>query len=268
MQHEHSSRTSSDGASWASEEGAFAALAALPPAPRRPVQWRRTWKQIELIHSADPRYVLDAAYGIKDALGGMTDERLLRRVLRDPVGRALVAERPDLPSLLADHEALARMPEGSLGRAYLHFAKRHGINAAALIESEHRMSRDFGKLDPLRQWFSDRLTVLHDLWHVLAGYDAISPGESALICFSIPQGLTYRPMPIFVVMMLLARHITPRLAFEAFRRGRRAASLVAQPYEQLLWRPLAEVRRELNLFEASVEHAGHAPEGMLIPLSA
>ncbi|MCA9510682.1 MAG: Coq4 family protein [Myxococcota bacterium] len=244
------------------------ALSSLPPPPPRPVQWRRAWEQVVLLWRNDPKDALDAAYGIKDALGGMTDERLLQRVLRDPVGRAVMAERADLPGLLADHARLAEMPPGSLGRAYLEFARRHGINAAYLIESEHRMSRDFGKLDPVRQWFSDRLTVLHDVWHVLAGYDAVNAGESAIICFSIGQGLTYRPMPVFVVMMLLAGHLTPRRAFEAHRRGRRAALLVAQDYETLLWKPLEDVRRELGLPAPTVDHAGRTPEGMLIPASA
>ena len=112
---------------------------------------------------------------------------------------------------------------------------------------------------------SDRLTVLHDLWHVLSGYDAVSPGESAIICFSIPQGLTYRPMPIFVVMLLLARQLSPRRAWEAYRRGRRAAFLVAQPYEELLPRPLDEVRRALRLPPPALDHAGAVPDGMLIP---
>jgi ubiquinone biosynthesis protein COQ4 len=243
-------------------------LAELPPAPRRPVQWRRAWRQVELLWQGRPEDAVDAAYAIKDALGGMTDERLLRRALADPLGRALLARRPSLPALLSDHAALAQLPEGSFGRAYLAFCRRHGINAAGLVESENRMSRDFGRLDPLRQWFSDRLTVLHDLWHVLGGYDATPPGESALICFTIPQGLTYRPMPVFVVMLLLARQLSPRRAFQAFRRGRRAAWLVVQPYEQLLGEPLEAVRAKLGLPAPEADHPGRTPEGMLIPAPA
>jgi len=243
-------------------------LSKLPPAPRRPVQWRRAWKQVELIWEGRPENLLDAAYAIKDALGGPTDERLLRRVLDESVGRRVVARRAALPALLADHASLGAMPEGSLGREYLAFAVRHGLNAAKLVDSEHRMSRDFGHLDPLRQWFSDRLTVLHDLWHVLAGYDATPPGESAIICFSIPQGLRYRPMPVFVVMLLLARHLTPLRAFEAFRRGRRAVFLSAQPFEELLTEPLDLVRRRLGIGPPRRDHPGRLPEALLIPESA
>ena len=243
-------------------------LSEFPPAPSRPIQWRRAWKQVELLWEGRPENALDAAYAIKDALGGATDERLLRRVLEEPAGRRVVARRLSLPALLADHASLGAMPEGSLGREYLAFALRHGLNAAKLVDSEHRMSRDFGHLDPLRQWFSDRLTVLHDLWHVLAGYDATPPGESAIICFSIPQGMSYRPMPVFVVMLLLARHLTPRRAFEAFCRGRRAAFLSAQPFEELLTLPLDLVRRRLGIGPPRRDHPGRLPEALLIPESA
>jgi len=240
-------------------------LEALPPAPRRPVQWRRAWRQVQIIWEGRPEAQLDAAYSINDALGGMNDERLLRRLLARGDGRALLARQPDLPALLADRAALRALPEGSFGRAYLAFAERHGLNSRKLVESQHRMSRDFGRLDPLRQWLSDRLTVLHDLWHVLAGYDATHAGESALICFSIPQGMLYRPMPVFVVMMLLARHLSPRCAFQAFERGRRAARLVAQPFEELLAEPLEVVRARLAIAPAEIGHAGRVPRSMLIP---
>jgi len=240
-------------------------LAALPPAPRRPVQWRRAWEQVRILWEGRPERQVDAAYSINDALGGQNDERLLRRLLARPDGRRLLAARPDLPALLGDHAALRALPDGSFGRAYLAFAERHGLDSRKLVESQHRMSRDFGRLDPLRQWLSDRLTVLHDLWHVLAGYDATHAGESALICFSIPQGMLYRPMPLFVVMMLLARHLSPRCAFEAFGRGRRAAFLVAQPFEELLREPLDAVRARLAIAPPARGHAGRVPASMLIP---
>jgi ubiquinone biosynthesis protein COQ4 len=252
----------------AADAPSLADLARLPAPPRRPVQWRRAWRQVQLLWRGRPEDAVDAAYAIKDALGGQTDERLLRRMLADSTGRELLARRPRLPALLSDHSALARLPDGSFGRAYLAFCRRHRINAATLVESENRMSRDFGRLDPLRQWFSDRLTVLHDLWHVLGGYDATQPGESAMICFSLPQGLGYRPMPVFVVMLLLAGHLSPRRALEAFRRGRRAAFLVAQPYEELLPQPLEAVRRRLGLPPPADDHPGRPPDGMLIPAAA
>ena len=86
----------------------------------------------------------------------------------------------------------------------------YGIDVLALIESEHAMSRDYARLDSLRQWLSDRLTVMHDLWHVLAGYDATPPGESALMGFSLPQRANDRALPIFIAMSVASRKLRAR----------------------------------------------------------
>jgi ubiquinone biosynthesis protein COQ4 len=236
----------------------------LPPAPRRPVQWRRAWQSLELLREGKPENALVGAYGVKDSLGGLTDEHLLRRVAATPSGQAILQRRDSLPDLLADHARLAAMPDGSFGRAYLAFARRHGLNARKLVEAEHEMSRDYGRLDPLRQWFCDRLTVLHDLWHVLAGYDATQPGESAIVCFSMPQGLWYRPMPIFVITLLLQRHLGLRSVIRAFRRGARAEFLPALDYAELLPLPLPEVRRRLRLPPPIEDHCEAIPQ-LLIP---
>ena len=236
----------------------------LPPAAPRPLQWRRLRRQLEILWEADPAKVLDAAFSTGDALGGMSDERQLRRVLACGEGQALLAERASLTEVLADRDALRAMPEGSFGRAFLAFSERHGLNPRELIESQHAMSRDYADLDPIRQWISDRFTVMHDLWHVIAGYDATHAGESALMCFSLPQRVNDRALPIFMVMSLLTGRISPRNAWEAFVRGKRAGCLVAQPFEQLLSQPLEAVRKQLGVTPPRTAHPRETSEDMLI----
>jgi ubiquinone biosynthesis protein COQ4 len=240
----------------------------LPPAVQRPVQWRRLREQLAILQEADPSKVLDAAYSVGDSLGGMSDERQLARFLDRPEGVSLLQSRTSLPDALADHEALRSMPEGSLGRVFLTFCERHGLNARKLIASQHQMSRDYATLDPVRQWTSDRFTVMHDLWHVLAGYDATNAGESALMCFSLPQRANDRALPIFIVMALLVRRISPRNAFEAIGRGRRAAYLWSKPFEALLPEPLESVRERLGIDPPGQAHPRVTSEGMLIPAEA
>lgn len=236
----------------------------LPPARPRPVQWRRLKEQLAVLWEADPAKVLDAAFSTGDAIGGMSDERQLRRILASDEGRSIVVERASLTEALADHAALRAMPRGSLGRAFLAFSEHHGLDPRALIESQHRMSRDYAHLDPVRQWISDRLTVMHDLWHVIAGYDATHAGESALMCFSLPQRVNDRALPIFVVMSLLAGRISPRNAWEAFVRGKRVVLLAAQPLEQLLPQPLEAVREHLGVTPPGTAHPRETSEAMLI----
>ena len=173
--------------------------------------------------------------------------------------------RPSLTHALADHAALGAMPEGSLGRSFLVFSLRHGLDPCALIASQHEMSRDHGKLDPVRQWVADRLTVMHDLWHVIAGYDATNAGESALMCFSLPQRVNDRALPIFIAMSLMTGRIELRDAAAAFRRGRRASFLAAVPFERMLGQPLEEVRNRLGVSTPEDAHIGVDRLCMLIP---
>jgi ubiquinone biosynthesis protein COQ4 len=240
-------------------------LKSLPPPVARPVQWKRLREQLAILRESDPTKVLDAAYATGDAIGGMSEERLVRRFLASSEGQSLLSTRPSLTDALADHEALAALPDGSLGRAFLAFSRRQNLDPRALISSQHEMSRDYARLDPVRQWISDRLTVMHDLWHVVAGYDATNAGETALMCFSLPQRLNDRALPIFIAMSLFTGRIRARNVWQAIQRGRRARFLPAAPFEELLALPLDVARQTLGVSSPGTAHPGPNSVAMLMP---
>jgi len=239
-------------------------LKTLPLPVARPVQWKRLREQLAILRESDPAKVLDAAFSTGDAIGGMSEERLVRRFLASSDGQRLLSERPSLTEALADHEALAALPEGSLGSAYLAFSRRQGLDPRALISSQHEMSRDYEHLDPVRQWIRDRLTVMHDLWHVVAGYDATNAGETALMCFSLPQRLNDRALPIFIAMSLFTGRIKTRNVWQAIQRGRRARFLPAAPFEELLALPLDVARERLGVSSPTTAHPGPNSVAMLM----
>lgn len=244
---------------------AVPSLDSLPPAVPRPVQWKRLYDQLAILWDADPAKVLDAAYSTGDSIGGMSEERQIRRILATAEGRLLYARHASLTDALADRDALQSMPEDSLARAFLAFSKFHGLDSRALIAKQHEMSRDYATLDPLRQWFSDRFTVMHDLWHVLCGYDATHAGESALMCFSLPQRVNDRAIPIFILMSMLSGRIAVRDAWDAIRRGKRAKLLAGEPVEDLLRIPLALARERVGIDDPHASHRRVCTEGLLIP---
>jgi ubiquinone biosynthesis protein COQ4 len=221
---------------------------------------------LAILDGSDPAKVLDAAFSVGDALGGMSDERHLRRMLESPVVQQMIVDKVSLVDALADHDSLGAMHPASLGRAFLAFSQRHGIDPRKLIESQHAMSRDHAQLDSLRQWLSDRLTVMHDLWHVLAGYEASTAGESALMCFSLPQRVNDRALPIFILMSVATRKVGLRDAIEAIRRGRKAVYLPAQPLEELLGLPLDQARERLGITPPLIAHSAAKTASMLIPI--
>lgn len=233
-------------------------------APRTPRSrdWRRAWGAIKNLVADSER--TDQVFVLLDALGGPSDEAGFLHFAADPRGRRQLAERPDLLSVLSDHEGLRELPEGSLGRAYLAFMEEAGLNAGDLIEAEEAATVVPEALDPERRWLADRGRDSHDLWHVLTGYGRDEAGEVALLAFTYA---TY-PNPGIALILLAAVLIGPKtLAFrwerylwQAWRRGR-AAKLQFAPYEEWLSLPLDEARRGAGIIPPAVAHPG---EGIVV----
>ena len=175
------------------------------------------------------------------------DLRALERLRSDPEGRQLLEDRPSLLDALSDRGALARMDEGSLGRAFLAFLKRNELDPAGLItlSLDKSLSGPRGR-DPERAWMRDRGALEHDLWHVLTGYATDEMGEAELLPFSLAQS-GGRANVIFTLGTFfrrsdVKRFETQRRMLRGWRRGRRARWLPTLRYEELLAKPLDEVR--------------------------
>ena len=229
----------------------------LPPRlPRRPIQWRRAARML-LDLKRDPTDTRKA-FEMFEAVGGRGDDGLFLRFARTQEGVELVARRPSLLALLIDRDALAAMPDGSFGRAYLDFARENGFAAdGLLVERDAAFAGLDDDIGPDRQWFFDRLTLSHDLWHVLTGYGTDEAGELALLGFSRAQGLNGRVIAVFALFgALIGGRAVQRFMREAHRRGKCSACLVVQPWEELLPLPLDAVRARLRIPPASEAHPG------------
>src|SRR5262249_28838383 len=84
---------------------------------------------------ADPD-ALPQVFTVIEALSGETLARMERRMLASESGKSILAERPDIVPLLEDRQALRRLPEGSLGRAYLAFVESEKISAAGILAAD------------------------------------------------------------------------------------------------------------------------------------
>ena len=187
-------------------------------------------------------------FDVIDALSGRTGQRLFRRFASREAGRRLLADKPRLLDVLSDRERLLRMPTGSLGRHYAEFMCREQISADGLVEASEESGRD--ALPPDRRWFADRLRDMHDLWHVVTGYERDLVGEAALLAFTYAQTRNPGIGLIVAVAYFKAGRESPGarpVLRDAYRRGRRAAWLPEQPWEALLALPLPEVRERLRV---------------------
>ncbi len=189
------------------------------------------------------------AFRVVDALSGRNGERTLARMRRSSTGRELLRDRPQLLPRLTDRAALLALPEGTLGREYLRFLDSEGITAEGLTEASEEGRRSMKpEVDPDLYFLRDRLRDSHDLWHTVTGYKGDLLGEASLLAFSFAQ--TWNLGVGLIVLAALVQGRDPavrKLVIGGFARGLRSAWLPTVKWESLLARPLAEVRRTLNV---------------------
>jgi ubiquinone biosynthesis protein COQ4 len=195
---------------------------------------------------------LPQVFTLVEALSMDTLERVRRRLQRTGNGKRMLASRPDIAERLMDRAALARLPEGTLGRAYLDFVEREHISAEGIREAGLRGMKEAPAPAPL-DWVNQRLRDTHDLWHAATGYSGDVLGETALLAFTLTQ--TWNPAIALVVAIgwfkvgaaSAGGAAARRTILDGFRRGLKSEWLPDQDWEALLALPVDEVRRRLSL---------------------
>jgi ubiquinone biosynthesis protein COQ4 len=188
-------------------------------------------------------------FEVIDALSGRSVEWAFDRFRATETGRRLLAERPDLLAVLSDRERLLALPVGTLGRTYGEFVHREQLTADGLVDAS-QIGQDAEGIPEERLWFGARLRDMHDLWHVVTGYNRDLVGEASLLAFTYAQ-VRNRGVGFIVLIAYLKAggefRWARRMMRDAYRRARKAAWFPGQDWEALLERPLAEVRRELGV---------------------
>ena len=178
-------------------------------------------------------------------------------------GKVLRASEPSLCAILDDHVALRRMPEGSLGQAYCDFMESEGLSAKGLIDEYDRFMREKPEFHDQLNWYFERIRDTHDLLHVLTGYGRDALGEQCVLAFTYGQ----QPAPAHLFIAYAGaieikrqmKSSAPVLHAirEAQRLGKACPRLAEQPVLELLWLPLAEARRRLNITRPEYYHEAH-----------
>jgi ubiquinone biosynthesis protein COQ4 len=195
---------------------------------------------------------LPQVFTIVDSLAGTAPHRIVLGFRRTESGKRLLRDRPDLVPILADRAALARLPDGSLGRAYLAFVESENISAEGIVKASE--DRD-GWTHPDIAFVMNRMRDTHDLWHAATGYKGDVLGELSLLAFTLAQNWhTGVALIIGAGLVKGFGRAQTSLIRDGYRRGRRAEWLPAQEWEKLLPLPLTEVRTRLKL-DAPVVYA-------------
>jgi len=170
----------------------------------------------------------------------------LARLTLDDRGARLLREQPSIDSQSVDFAALRALPATTLGGAYARHLEERALDPDVFQAPPG--------LPEVPAYVAKRMRQVHDLWHVLTGYDTDVRGEVALQAFTFGQ--TGTPSALLIALGALLRFgrqergMLP-LAVDGFRRGRSAAFLPPVWLEEMWERPLDEVRRELGIVPAA-----------------
>jgi len=186
------------------------------------------------------------------AMRGRSGLRLFRRFQATATGATILRERRSVLPYLQDRQALAQLPEGSLGRTYFDFMAAENLTADGLVDASEAAERRDIPADILL--FRDRMRDIHDLTHVITGYGRDPLGELCLLAFNYPQN-GHLGLAMIVLMGMTRYGRGPQAwaawaaALEGWRHGRAAAWFPGLDWEALLPEPVASLRQRLNIAE-------------------
>jgi ubiquinone biosynthesis protein COQ4 len=186
--------------------------------------------------------------------------RIFYQVRAHPHGRKLFRDKPDVLAVLCDDAYLASLPAGSLGHAYRSFLDTNHLHAGVFdqvdvirpLAEKRNWSEEF-------YWFMVRCTALHDMFHTIGGYGPDIAGEIINFGFQVGQ---LEPAGSLKTLGFLMSSLLPgaslrhkmRVYGEALERGRRADQLFAAPWEELIDKPIDDVRALLGVAPTKQSH--------------
>lgn len=204
-------------------------------------------------------------FEVINALNGNSYQKQFLKFANDPRGAKVLEANVYLPPLLDDHDALRELPEGTFGRAYLHFMETQNLTSQGLVDEYERFEGDFYDRfpTPMRS-YSHRLRDTHDLLHVLTGYSRDALGELSVLAYSYAQhggpGVAFISfMGAFEIAKGAPKGSPVRRAiYEGYRLGKAAEDIVYYDVMELLKQPLADVQAQLNVGTPHQYFAVHA----------
>ena len=215
----------------------------------------RALNQFRKIRTAPEADRLKYVFGTLAAMGHDRYYETRDRYLGDPSFCQLLASKPTLSERMANMDALASMPASSLGRALHEYLSDDEIDYAKFITEYD--TAGLSARAGVNKKYNDRERDLHDIIHVLFGYERTRFGEAATISTQYWQGGPAGFAVIAFAGVLRYVFVRPRYAvlvlralFGAWHR-QRGVNLRAYPFEQNLHKDLTAVRQELGIAEKS-----------------
>ena len=205
----------------------------LPEAPLEPDFWTAFWSVID---DAEKGYDAASITARVAALGGAVHsdfEAIAETCARRHPGAGAALTRP-VPGR-TDLERLRGCDENSLGRTLYGMVVDQGYDLEVLNREAIRLSA----LPPSLRYLNTRILQMHDVWHLVAGYETTATHEIAISAFQLAQfGHNYSAM-FLATVTTIAHAMQPagfpilmQLIAEAWQHGCRSPAFMDIEWEE------------------------------------
>ncbi len=205
----------------------------LPEAPLEDSFWSAFWAVVD---GHDEGYDALSITVAVAALAGAVHPRmaeLAEHQARHHRGSAEAVKKP-VPDR-TDIEALAGCPPGSLGRSLHTMIVENGYDPEVLDREAIALS----ELPHSLHYLNARILQMHDVWHLVAGYETTSSNEIAISAFQLAQfGHNYSSMFLAAVLAIstfkepLGFTILMQIICEAWQHGRETPVMMDIEWEK------------------------------------
>ncbi|MEI9995451.1 MAG: Coq4 family protein [Rhizomicrobium sp.] len=223
--------------------------------------WKAAFRAMRLL-LADPNDT-PQVFRIMHALNAGITEKNYSRLLQTEQGGRIAYRREELVGKLTNPEFMAQFAPGTVGAAYRAFLEKTGYSAAGLAQIGNETHGVTGDMQHPYAWFGRRERDVHDIWHVLTGYQADDPlGELCLVAFSYAQtrGLGWGFIAFMGGLKSLREpnsRAVRRAIWEGYRRGKATTWLHNEEIDTLFAEPLEAARTRLNIGKPDAYRAAH-----------
>lgn len=170
--------------------------------------------------------------------------RLRDAMLSDPTGRRILRLRPRISSKTLDVEALRKLPENTVGYAYVSWLDREGVSPDTRSQVRYIDDEECA-------YVMQRYRECHDFYHAVTGLPIVREGEVALKAFEFANTL----IPMTGLSMLAVTTMKPKERSRfwsiylpwAIKNGSRSKEIINVFWEEQLERDVNELRRELGI---------------------
>ena len=145
---------------------------------------------------------------------------------------------------------LHQSPEGSLAKRLADVLTDNQFDPEVLDRDQIGLK----DLPPALRYLNTRILQMHDVWHLVAGYQTTSLHEMGISAFQLAQfGHQYSGM--FLATVTTLSHVKSPAGFalllknlsEAWQHGRQSPAFMAIEWEDVWHEPLASIRAQFNI---------------------